>query len=332
MNPRFVAQLLYEPETEALRYLPEGPHVLRNAPRTDPMAAWVAIQHGPEASAGSINLLNLKTLRNESFTMPGRPGFFVETTEPGVLLVGLDRRLVYFDIASTRVHETGIVVTDDQRVIINDGLAVEGGVVFGTKHLGFCEPVAALYFYDAITKRVRTLMDQQVCSNGKHLIRYAEGQVADGLLLLDIDSQPKKISRYRIDAGMQRVLSRSVVESRGFAPGFPDGMRPAPNPTGRMEDESVVVAFYNPEPATDGLVQQIRVADGAVLCEWVVPGAPRVTCPEFVEMDGEVKLLLTTAVEGMPEDLRKMTPGSGALYIADTGFEGMPDPVPLVTR
>lgn len=323
--PRFVAGRFHEPESEALRYLPEGPRLLRNAPFAEPTVAWVAIQHGPDAREGSINLLDLKTRRNRSFTLPGRPGFFVETTQPGLLLVGLERRLAYFDLVSGEVKETGINVTDDERVIINEGQPVEGGVVFGTKHLGFSEPIAAVYFYDAHARAVRTLFEGQVCSNGKHLCRDAEG-----LMLIDIDSKPKTISCYRLDAGMQRVLSSSLIDSSGFAAGVPDGMRAAPNVTGRMEDESAVVAFYNPEPVTDGVVRQIRMADGAVLCEWVVPGAPRVTCPEFVETDGEVKLLLTTAVEGMPSESRVLAPGSGVIYIADTGFDRMPVKVPLV--
>jgi sugar lactone lactonase YvrE len=285
----------------------------------------VAIQHGADVREGSVNLLNLETGRNQSFPMPGRPGFFVETTQPGLLLVGLERRLAHFDLTSGEVRETGIDVTDDERVIINEGQPVEGGVVFGTKHLGFSEPIASVYFYDARTRAVRTLFDGQVCSNGKHLCRDAEG-----LMLIDIDSKPKTISRYRLDAGMQRVLSSSLIDSSGFAAGVPDGMRVAPNATGRMEDESMVVAFYNPEPVADGVVRQIRVADGAVLCEWVVPGAPRVTCPEFVEIEGEVKLLLTTAVEGMSEERRALVPRSGAMYIAETEFDRMPVGMPLV--
>lgn len=323
MIPRFVARRFYEPESEALRYLPEGPRLLRNAPFVEPMVGWVAIQHGAEAREGSINLLNLTTGCNQSFPMPGRPGFFVETTEPGLLLVGLERRLTYFDLVSGEVKETGINVTEDERVIINEGQPVEGGVVFGTKHLGFSEPIASVYFYDVRLRTVQTLFEGQVCSNGKHVCRDAEG-----VMLIDIDSQPKTISRYRLDAGMQRVLSSSLIDSSGFAAGFPDGMRAAPNPTGRMEDESVVVAFYNPEPVADGVVRQIRLSDGAVLCEWVVPDAPRVTCPEFVEMDGAVKLLLTTAVEGMPSEDRLLTPGLGAMYLADTGFDRMPVGMP----
>ena len=43
------------------------------------------------------------------------------------------------------------------------------------------------------------------------------------------------------------------------------------------------------------MAQQRRISDGAVLCEWRFPGSPRVTCPEFVEGEGKVKLLFTTA-------------------------------------
>jgi hypothetical protein len=73
-------------------------------------------------------------------------------------------------------------------VIINDGIAVPGGVIFGTKHLEFSQPVAALYHYDHATRSVRELLGGQTCSNGKYL--------HDGLLV-DIDSQPKTITEYR---------------------------------------------------------------------------------------------------------------------------------------
>jgi hypothetical protein len=49
-------------------------------------------------------------------------------------------------------------------------------------------------------------------------------------------------------------------------------------------------------------------------------------------MDGEVKLLFTTAVEGMPEAVRVLAPGAGALYIADTPFDSMPDGPTLAPR
>lgn len=263
-------------------------------------------------------MLDLATGANTSHTLPGRPGFFAETTEPGVLLVGLERRLVYFDLLRGALRETGIEVTGDERVIINDGVAVEGGVLFGTKHLSFSQPVAALYYYDFSSRRLRTIAGGQVCSNGKFLRR--EGA---GFTLVDIDSMPKAIHRLRLDEGLTAVQETSLVAPPESLPSFPDGLRPGP------DGDSVIVAFYNPAAVTDGVARQFRIADGAVVCEWSVPGSPRVTCPEVVEFGGEIRIVFTTAVEGMPEDSRRLAPGAGAIYMAPTPFRSAPAPPPL---
>jgi sugar lactone lactonase YvrE len=283
------------------------------------MLGWVAIQHAADVHAGSINILDLTTLENRSFAVPGRPGFFVETTRPSVVLVGLERRLAYLNLLTGVVEEAGIQATADQRVIINDGLAVDGGVLFGTKHLEFNLPIAALYFLNPITRRVHTVIGGQTCSNGKFLRRDA-----DGAVLVDIDSTPKTIIRYRLDSALENVLEQSLITSADALPGFPDGLRPAP------DGESVIVAFYNPDEVANGAAQQIRVKDGAVLCEWIIPSSPRVTCPEFVEIGGKVKLVFTTAVEGMPAATRRIAVGAGTMYIADTLFDRMPATPPLV--
>ena len=329
--PRIVARPCFEPAGEELRFLPEGPRLLRNYPRGGVRLGWVAIQHAAAVERGSMNVLDLVSGENLSFPLPGRPGFFAETTQPGVVLIGLERRLVYFDLLSGDLKETCAQATDDPRVIINDGLAIDGGVLFGTKHLEFNQPVAALYLFDFATRTVRTLIDKQFCSNGKFLRRDA-----DGATLIDIDSIPKTITAYRLDSKLERLTERSLVASPDALPGLPDGLRPSPAQGGGAEGESVpegasvIVAFYNPEAVSDGVVQQIRVADGAVLCEWQIPGAPRVTCPEFVELDGAVKLVFTTAVEGMPAATRRMAQGSGSLYLADTLFQSMPAAPPLI--
>lgn len=316
MMQTFTARPLFVPDSEELRFLPEGPHVLRNFPGA-PSLGWVAIQHGSDLKQGSLNVLDLATGVNRSVPLPGRPGFFVETTRPGVVLVGLERRLVLVDLQTGAIEETGAALPEDERIVINDGAAVEGGVLFGTKHLEFNQAIAALYFFDPVSRVIRTVLGGQTCSNGKVLI--AEG---DGPVLYDIDSTPKLLSRHRLDAGLERVVESSAVIAPEALPAFPDGMRQAP---ASVEDgDSVVVAFYNPEPVADGLAWQIRLSDGAVLCEWRVPGAPRVTCPEFVELDGEVKIVFTTAVEGMPDAMRPSAPGSGNLFIADTPFLTMP--------
>ena len=319
MTARYQAVHYFDPGNEELRFLPEGPRVLRNYPGGGAILGWVAIQHGVDRQDGSVNLLNLETGENTSFPLHGRPGFFAETVRPGVLLVGIEHRLAYFDLATGQLEETGIEVTDHDRVIINDGLAVEGGVLFGTKHLDFTQPLGALYYYDSAKRSVHTVIDGQVCSNGKYLCRDAEGAT-----LIDIDSIPKTIGRYRLDSSLKLVHEQSLIAPPESLPGFPDGLRHAP------DGESVIVAFYNPEAVSDGVAQQFRLSDGAVLSEWKIPGSPRVTCPELVMIGGKVKILFTTATEGMPGETRRIAPGAGHFYIAETPFETVPAPPPLV--
>ena len=322
----FTAKQLFTPASEELRYLPEGPHVLRNFPG-QPSLGWVAIQHGDGLRVGSMNVLDLQSGSNLSIPLPGRPGFFAETSEPGVVLVGLERRLVYLNLLTGGIEETGSSLPDDERVIINDGLAIQGGVLFGTKHLEFNLPIAALYHFEPVTNAVRTVIGGQTCSNGKVLRRDGPGAT-----LIDIDSTPKTITRYRLDADLCSVLESSLVLAPESLPAYPDGMREAPACDGAGDGESVIVAFFNPGAVADGEVWQIRIADGEVLCRWVVPGAPRVTCPEFVELDGHVKLVFTTALEGMSEEIRKLAPMSGSIFIADTPFRTMPAPAAYLIR
>ena len=318
MIQKFESVPFFVPDSEELRYLPEGPLVLRNYPGP-PSLGWVAIQHGDGLRHGSMNVLDLATRLNVWFDLPGRPGFFAETSEPGVVLVGLERRLVYLDLRTGGIEETGAALPEDDSVIINDGLAIEGGVLFGTKHLEFNRPIAALYHFDPVSNTIRTVVGGQTCSNGKVLRR--DGALAT---LIDIDSTPKTITRYRMDADLRTVLESSLLVAPESLPAYPDGMRAAPACDGAGEGESVIVAFFNPGAVADGEAWQIRISDGEVLCRWVVPGAPRVTCPEFVELDGQVKLVFTTALEGMPPEVRALAPMSGSIFVADTPFLAMP--------
>jgi L-arabinonolactonase len=315
----FTARPFFEPDYEQLRYLPEGPRVLQNFPgNNSKFLGWVAIQDAADATSGSINLLNLETLQNFTYHLPGRPGFFAETTTPGIVLIGLERRLVLYDLTTRTLYGTGIAVPENDRVIINDGLPIAGGVLFGTKHLDFNQPLAALYYYDIRNAALTELVPEQFCSNGKMFERDATGST-----LIDIDTIPKKISRYRFDRSLQHLQSRSLVVPPDSLPALPDGLRPSP-------DGNIVIAFYNPEPVADGLAWHLDIETGAVHTAWIIPGSPRVTCPEFVQIDDDVKLVFTTAVEGMPDESRKSAPNAGALFIADTPFTTMPPPPPLL--
>jgi sugar lactone lactonase YvrE len=292
MPKRVEAVPFFRPAFEEHRYLPECPFVIGES------LVWICIQYAKDRPQGGINVLDLGTRENVHHPLPARPGLFAETAVPGVLLVGLERRLVLYDLNRRAITETLAHIPEDPRVIINDGIAIPGGAIFGSKHLEFSEPVAALYHYDNATRQVRELLGGQTCSNGKYL--------HDGILV-DIDTKPKTITEYRYDGDLHRLRLIAPPDS---LPAFPDGLRPMPG------GQSIVVAFYNPARVANGIAQEIRLSDGEVLTEFVLPGSPRVTCPAVWELDGATCIFFTTAIEGMPDETRAIAPEAGSIFMA----------------
>ena len=152
MPKRVVALPFYRPALEEHRYLPECPRVIGES------LVWISIQYSADRLQGGLNVLDLGSRENVHHPLPGRPGFFAETATPGLLLIGLERRLVFYDLNRRAVTETLAHVPEDPRVIINDGIAIPGGAIFGTKHLEFSKPIAALYHYDNATRQLRELL------------------------------------------------------------------------------------------------------------------------------------------------------------------------------
>lgn len=307
----FEAAPFFTPATAGLRFLPEGPRVLQNYPTASPVLGWVAIQQSFEVLPGSVNLLDLQTMENESHPVPGRVGFFAETSRPGVLVLGLERSLVLYDLVARQLIGTPFVVTEDERVVINDGVAVEGGVLFGTKHTTFQERIASMYLFETATRQLHTLHAEQICANGKFL--FSGG-------LVDIDSPNKTLDFYAYDPVAKKLGERRIIADFRDTTLYPDGLRPSP------DGESVIVAFYNPEAVPEGLAREFRIRDGEILSEWRLPGSPRVTCPEVLQLDGRVKVLFTTAVEGMAPAV----PLAGTMYVGDTAYDRVPAAPPLV--
>jgi sugar lactone lactonase YvrE len=91
-------------------------------------------------------------------------------------------------------------------------------------------------------------------------------------------------------------------------------------------DGTAIVALYNPEFAEAGRAVRYDLATGKEVEEWTTPGSPRVTCPILVKLGGGVKLVLTTATEGMPADVRAKCPNAGRLFVADTQLADCPSP------
>ena len=305
------AEVLYRSEEEKLRYLPEGPC----ACGLD-QVSWVAIQHGPDARIGSLNVLDTRLRTNKAFNLPGRPGFAFPTRLPTTWLIGLERQLGLYNLQedSWRVLVDGID-DDVEDTIVNDGLVFSEGVLFGTKHLEFNDTRAGLYLWRFSDQQLICLRDDQICSNGKVILGGDQGW-----RLLDIDSPTQKVVSYSLDIEHGSLGEPQVVLDWRGAEDFPDGMIVTP------DGKSLAVAFYNPTEVPYGEVRQYGLADGGLEVIWKVPHSPQVTCPEWVECDGSIKIVITTAAENMTAERLSCHPQAGSLFIATTELETLPEP------
>ncbi|MCP4783811.1 MAG: SMP-30/gluconolactonase/LRE family protein [Fuerstiella sp.] len=304
-------QVLFRPDSDALRFLPEGPYSLN-----DGRISWVAIQHGGDSGAGSINILDPVAGSNECFDLPGRPGFAFPTSQPGVFVAGVERSLGLFDTNTNAWTELcGGVDSAVENTIINDGVIYGDNLIFGCKDLKFETKKAGLYLWRQHDRSLIQLRDDQICSNGKAVVQQEDGNLA----LIDIDSPSKTITRSSLDLASGTVGEPSSVVDVTSEQIFPDGMIITP------DGRSLIVAFYDPADPECGVARQYGLDSGAVEAVWTCPGSPRVTCPQLVTIEGRVHLLLTTAVEHMEPEQQQRHPNAGCLFVGSTTFDAVSD-------
>ncbi len=308
MSEVLQATPLSVPESAALRYLPEGP-----IPLGEGRASWVGIQHGSDAKHGSLNLLELESETNQSYDLPGRPGFAFPCQTPGRFVVGCERSLGFFDVNTGQwtVFCDGIDA-DVEGTIINDGLAYEDCLIFGTKDLQFATKKAGLYLYRGNDRALIRLRDDQICSNGKSVITDPDG----GLHLLDIDSPTRQVVRYPLNIESGQLGDPRVVLDFAGDPAVPDGAIVTPDQTG------IIVSMFRPEVAQHGETRLYDLETGQLRCTWQTAGSPQNTCPALIPHQGQLKLLITTAVEHMSPADQQRCPNAGKLFLADTDIEG----------
>jgi sugar lactone lactonase YvrE len=313
------AELLYRPESDALRFLPEGPYPTHRGGEF----SWVAIQHSPESKVGSLNLLTLggtnqQGPKNQTFELPGRPGFAFACDDGLSFVVGVERSLGRFTPQTGVWEEFCSGIDEDvDNTIINDAMIWEDNLVFGTKDLEFKTRKAGLYLYRGADKKLIRLLDDQICSNGK-AIRVTDG----GLELIDIDSPTRQIVAYDIDINKASLGDRRVLVDITGDPAVPDGAVLTP------AGDGVIVSMFNPEGPGDGETRLYSLRDGSLKTVWRTPGSPQNTCPNLIAHDGRVALVITTAVENMSDKVRGQCPNAGCLFIAETDFE-KPTPMPI---
>ncbi|MCZ2342965.1 MAG: SMP-30/gluconolactonase/LRE family protein [Bacteroidales bacterium] len=310
--PATTAAVWWTPPSETDRFLPEGPRVILVSGRL--AIAWVNIQTGMDATAGAVHLRFLDTGEHRVIPLPGRPGMLLPTDHPDVLLIGMGKEIGQLHLLTGQWEPLARIPDDNPRTIINDGEIVPGGdaVLFGTKDVQFADPLAELYLFTLADGTLTRLAGGQVCSNGKVFGPEC------GITLYDIDTPKRIVARYRLDRENRQLISAgTAIELRQTA-GFPDGMCD-------VGDGTVIVAFYNPDPVPAGRAGRYRLDTGELVEEWLTPGSPRVTCPLLMQVDGAVKLLLTTATEGMPAAQRELCPNAGCLFLAETTLTAIPE-------
>lgn len=304
------AKLLFLPDNAQQRFLPEGPTALG-----DGKFSWVAIQHGPNATMGSLNIFDLASEKNQRFDLPGRPGFAKPTQYDGAFVVGCERELGIFQTSDRtwQVLKAG-VDADVANTIINDGTSFGDNLVFGTKDLEFKTKKAGLYLYRGSDGQLIRMRSDQICSNGKDVVSSG-----GNLHLLDIDSPTRKLVRYRLDLKHGSVSECQTVVDFSDLASVPDGMVLTP------DEQSAIISFYNPNPAAYGETRQYSLLDGSLEAIWQTPFSPRATCPLLIDHpDGSVKLVITTAVEHMSPEEQSDSKYAGGLFIADTHFRHAP--------
>ncbi len=293
------------PDSDALRYLPEGPY-----PLAESLISWVGIQHGGDAKVGSLNRYNVKSGQNETFELPGRPGFAFPCSSAGKFVIGCERSLGFYDTDSkTWTAFCDGIDSDVDNTIINDGMVYQDNLIFGTKDLEFATRKAGLYLWRGRDEKLIRLRDDQICSNGK-AIRAASG----GLELIDIDSPTRQVVAYPIDIDAGKLGEARVILDLTSDPAVPDGAILTPDGSG------LIVSMFLPAVAADGQTRLYDIASGEWKVTWQTPLSPQNTCPALVRHDGGLKLVITTAVEHMSDDVQQQCPNAGRLFIADTDF------------
>lgn len=273
--------------------------------------SWVAIQHGPNEKTGSVNVFDLETNSNQSYPLPGRPGFAFPTDQ-GNFVVGCERQVGIFDPITGELKTlVDGIDSDCEGTIVNDGVTWDGNLIFGTKDLEFKTKKAGLYFWRGSDRKLFRLRSDQICSNGKVVLPVDENHID----LLDIDTPTKKVVCYRIDTLQGKILSERTVVDLKDDIAFPDGM------TMNLAGTSVIISLYNPNPALFGRTVQYSIATGKEEETWQTLSSPQATCPQLVFWKDRVWMIITTAVEHMPSERRVDSSEAGSLFLAETDFQ-----------
>jgi len=303
-----IRQATLLPFSQEQFYLAEGPYVVKNPNDWQTCQfSFVNIQTGLN-KPGQLHVVNTQNWSHQVYELPEPVGFAFPARDDTKYVLGLGQGVVVYDTSTKDIRKL-IPEVKETDTLVNDALLIEEGLVFGTKHLRTPEKLAGLWYYSYNNQNHTLLLPNLKISNGMDTIHDEHGN----LWLIHTDSPDGTIKKFRFDPktgtfDRNGVVIIDVRDSKAS----PDGLTLSP------DKKHLIVALWNDdENATQGEARQYNLETGKLERIFVVPGAPRVTCPILVKD----KVILTSAWEGSVK-LRDAQPNSGRIFVADTTCDG----------
>jgi len=289
-------------------YLSEGPYVVKypNHWNNGTVFSFVNIQTGPNLP-GQLHVVDTKNWAHKVYDLPEPVGFAFPTTDETKFVVGLGQSIAIYDTKAKSIKR--ILKVNENDTLVNDALLVKEGLVFGTKHLRTPQKLANLWYHAYNNPDLLHLLPNLKISNGMDTFHDKKGD----LWLIHTDTPDGTIKKYLFDPKKGKFDRNGIVIIDVRDTGaFPDGLTLSP------DKKHLIVALWNDdETAPQGEARQYNLETGKLERIFIVPGAPRVTCPILVKD----KVIITTAWEGS-EKLKNAQPNSGRIFIADTTADG----------
>lgn len=238
----------------------------------------------------------------EERALPERLGCFA-FDRAGAMICGFESGIFRFDPVGDRLDRLTRFEPDQPSTRLNDGRCDRQGrfLAGGVDEAGLA-PISSLMRY--ADGRAETLVTRIGCSNG---LAFSP----DGARMYHADSAGKDIFVYDYDPQTGALGARRVFATLTDAEGAPDGAAVA-------ADGGVWNAEFGA-----GAVQEHRPCGARG--RRVLVDAPQTTCCCFGG-PGLDRLFITTARENMSADQVAAAPLSGALFAADVGAVGLPEP------
>ncbi|WDZ97049.1 SMP-30/gluconolactonase/LRE family protein [Herbaspirillum sp. WKF16] len=240
-----------------------------------------------------------------SWGMPERLCCYAFTADADQLLIGLESRLAFFNLATGAIAPICRVEDDLPTTRLNDGRCDrQGRFVFGTLNEDPArEPIGSFYRLNTDLTLERLALPGVAISNS---ICFSP----DGSLMYHCDTLDKRIMCVDYNLPDGGVANRRVFADLAGQPGSPDG--------------STVDAEGHVWNAQWGGARVVRFApDGSIERIVEVP-AGQPSCVAFGGADFST-LYITSAHEGMTQEQRVADPMAGALFAAAVGVRGMPE-------